>query len=135
MQKNYRSGRLGEEIRKIISSLIIRGELKDPDINPMTSVTAVDVSSDGSYATVYLSVMGTDEDKKATLKALKRASGFIRNNIGKAVKIRHIPELSFKIDTALEYGMHISGIIDSLNKGKSETAGNEKPGEYDNDED
>lgn len=120
MQKNYRSGRLGEEIRKIISNLMLRGDLKDPEIHPLTSVTAVDVSSDGSYATVYLSVMGTEEEKKATLAALKRAAGFIRNHIGKAVKIRHTPELTFKIDTALEYGMHISKIIDDLNKDKKE---------------
>ncbi|MBE6020756.1 MAG: 30S ribosome-binding factor RbfA [Firmicutes bacterium] len=116
MQKNYRSGRLGEEIRKIISTMMMRGDLKDPDISPITSVTAVDVTSDGSYATVYLSIMGTEEEKKATLAALKRAAGFIRNNIGKAVKIRHVPELTFKIDTTLEYGMHISKLIDDLNK-------------------
>ncbi|MBR6701083.1 MAG: 30S ribosome-binding factor RbfA [Firmicutes bacterium] len=116
MQKNYRSGRLGEEIRKIISNMMLRGDLKDPDISPITSVTAVDVTSDGSYATVYLSIMGTDEEKKATVAALKRAAGFIRNNIGKAVKIRHVPELTFKIDTTLEYGMHISKLIDDLNK-------------------
>lgn len=118
MQKNHRSGRLGEEIRKIISNMMLRGDLKDPDINSLTSVTAVDVSSDGSYATVYLSIMGTDEEKKATLKAMKRAAGFIRNRIGKEVKIRHTPELTFKIDTTLEYGMHISKLIDGLKKDK-----------------
>ena len=121
MQKNYRSGRLGEEIRKIISNMMLRGDLKDPDISPITSVTAVDVTSDGSYATVYLSIMGTDEEKKATVAALKRASGFIRNSIGKAVKIRHVPELTFKIDTTLEYGMHISKLIDDLNKGSKKS--------------
>ncbi len=126
MQKNYRSGRLGEEIRKIISNMMLRGDLKDPDISPITSITAVDVSSDGSYATVYLSVLGSEEEKKATLNALKRAAGFIRNNIGRAVKIKHVPELTFKIDTALEYGMHISKIIDDLNKDKSEHGDNDE---------
>ncbi len=126
MQKNYRSGRLGEEIRKIISNMMLRGDLKDPDISPITSITAVDVSSDGSYATVYLSVLGSEDEKKATLNALKRASGFIRNNIGRAVKIKHVPELTFKIDTALEYGMHISKIIDDLNKDKSEYGDNDE---------
>jgi len=126
MQKNYRSGRLGEEIRKIISNMMLKGDLKDPDISPITSITAVDVSSDGSYATVYLSVLGSEEEKKATLNALKRAAGFIRNNIGRAVKIKHVPELTFKIDTALEYGMHISKIIDDLNKDKSEHGDNDE---------
>lgn len=126
MQKNYRSGRLGEEIRKIISNMMLRGDLKDPDISPITSITAVDVSSDGSYATVYLSVLGSEEEKKATLNALKRAAGFIRNNIGRAVKIKHVPELTFKIDTTLEYGIHISKIIDDLNKDKSEHGDNDE---------
>ena len=113
MQKNYRSGRLGEEIRKIISELM-RRELKDPRIDTLTSVTAVEVTSDNSYATVYLSVLGDDEKKKETLDAFKGASGFIRNHIGKSIKIKHVPELIFKIDTSLDYGMHISKIIDEL---------------------
>ena len=126
MQRNYRSGRLGEEIRKIISNMLLRGDLKDPDICPITSITAVDVTSDGSYATVYLSVLGSEEEKKATINAFKRAAGFIRNNIGKAVKIKHVPELSFKIDTALEYGMHISYIIDDLNKDSKKSGENKQ---------
>lgn len=117
MQKNYRSGRLGEEIRKIISDLM-RKELKDPRIDTLTSVTAVDVTSDNSYATVYLSVLGDDEKKRDTLEAFKSAAGFIRNRIGKSVKIKHIPELTFKIDTSLDYGMHISKIIDGLHDGE-----------------
>ena len=120
MQKNYRSGRLGEEIRKIISSMILRGDLKDPDINSLTSITGVEVTSDGSYATVYLSILGSEEEKEAGRAALQRAAGYIRNNIGKAVKIKHVPELTFKIDTALEYGMHIEKILDDLNKGPKE---------------
>ncbi len=120
MQKNYRSGRLGEEIRKIISNMILRGDLKDPDINSLTSITAVEVTSDGSYATVYLSILGSEEEKEAGRAALQRAAGYIRNNIGKAVKIKHVPELTFKTDTALEYGMHIEKIIDELHKGSDE---------------
>ena len=120
MQKNYRSGRLGEEIRKIISNMILRGDLKDPDINSLTSITAVEVTSDGSYATVYLSILGSEEEKEAGRAALQRAAGYIRNNIGKAVKIKHVPELTFKTDTALEYGMHIEKIIDDLHKGSDE---------------
>lgn len=113
MQKNYRSGRLGEEIRRIISDLM-RKELKDPRIDTLTSVTAVEVTSDNSYATVYLSVLGDEEKKRETLEAFKRAGGFIRNHIGRSIKIKHVPELVFKIDTSLDYGMHISKLIDEL---------------------
>ena len=117
MQKNYRSGRLGEEIRRIISELMLK-ELKDPRIDTMTSVTAVEVTSDNSYATVYLSVLGDEEKKRETLDAFHHAGGFIRNHIGKSIKIKHVPELVFKIDTSLDYGMHISKIIDELHEGE-----------------
>ena len=63
MGKGYRQGRLGEEIRKIISSMLLR-ELKDPRLSAMISITAVEVTSDGSYATVYLSVLGQDPSSK-----------------------------------------------------------------------
>lgn len=87
----------------------------------MISVSDVEVSSDGSYATVYLSVMGqnfredaSEEEKKEILAAMKSASGILRREIGRSVKVRHIPELTFKIDSSLEYGRHMSAVIDSL---------------------
>lgn len=119
MAKGYRQGRLGEEIRRIISDLLIRG-LKDPRLSPMVSITAVEVTSDGSYATCYFTVlgMGSEEENEAavaeTLEAFESAKGFIRNEIGRQIKLRHTPELIFKVDRSMEYGRHISGIIDSL---------------------
>ena len=97
-------------------------ELKDPRLKgKMVSVSGVDVSDDGSYATVYLSVLGKsisddadEKEKDDILKAMKSASGVIRREIGKNVKLRHVPELSFKIDNSIEYGRHMSKIIDSL---------------------
>ena len=120
MGKGHRQGRLGEEIRKIISELLLRG-LKDPRLSAMISVTAVEVTSDGSYATVYLSVLGPDPDEEKaqlqqeeTLEAMKSAKGFIRKEIGRQVKLRHVPDLIFRIDKSMEYGRHISKIIDGL---------------------
>lgn len=120
MGKGHRQGRLGEEIRKIISELLLR-ELKDPRLSAMISITAVEVTSDGSYATVYLSVLGTesDEEKAAaqqqdTLDALASAKGFIRREVGRQIKLRHVPDLIFKIDRSMEYGRHIDKIINSL---------------------
>ena len=119
MAKGYRQGRLGEEIRRVISDLLIRG-LKDPRLSPMVSITDVEVTSDGSYATCYFTVlgMGSDEEKETqiqeTLEACGRAKGFIRNEISHSIKLRHTPELIFKVDRSMEYGRHISGIIDSL---------------------
>lgn len=123
MGKGHRAERLGEEIRKIISSMILR-ELKDPRLGAeMVSVTAVEVTSDGSYATVFITVLGLDpkkeEGKEAqedVLAALRSAKGLIRREIGKQVKLRHVPELIFKMDTSMEYGRHIEEIIQNLDK-------------------
>ena len=120
MGKGHRQQRLGEEIRKIISDLLLR-ELKDPRLSKgMVSVTAVEVTSDGSYATVYVTVLGLDtKEENGTIKedvlaALQSAKGLIKREIGKQVKLRHIPELIFKMDTSMEYGRHIEEIIQSL---------------------
>ena len=121
MAKGYRAGRLAEEIRKITGNMLLF-ELKDPRLKgKMVSVSGVDVSDDGSYATVYLSVLGKsisddadEKEKDEILKAMKSASGVIRREIGKNIKLRHVPELSFKIDNSIEYGRHMSKIIDSL---------------------
>ena len=120
MGKGYRQGRLGEEIRKIISDLLLR-EIKDPRLSGMVSVSAVEVTSDGSYATVYVTVLGPtsaegagEEEKEEVLAAFKSAKGLIKREIGRQIKLRHIPELLFKMDNSMEYGRHITKIIDEL---------------------
>ena len=121
MGKGYRQGRLGEEIRKIISELLLR-EIKDPRLTEnMVSISAVEVTGDGSYATVYLSVLGlgsegyaSDEQKEAVLAGFRQAKGLLKREIGRQIKLRHIPELLFKIDNSMEYGSRMSRLIDSL---------------------
>lgn len=115
MAKSYRTGRIGEEIKRVVSTML-RTELKDPRISSLVSITAVDVTEDYSYATIYLSVFGSDEEKADTLAAFKSGAGFIRHELGKQIKIRHVPELIFKIDNSIEYGMHISKIIEEIGK-------------------
>ena len=118
----YRPGRLGEEIRKVISDLLLR-ELKDPRLQEsMVSVTGVEVTRDGSYATVYLTVfkMGEqtelEESKKDVIEAMNSSKGLIRKEIGKHVRVRHTPELIFKMDESLDYGRHIDELIDQVKK-------------------
>ena len=121
MAQSYRKGRLGGEIKKIISELLLK-ELKDPRLtDKMISVTDVEVSADGSYATVYITVLGgsvrddaSRNEKQDAIDGLTKASGFIRKTIGRRVKIRHVPELTFKVDESLEYGRHMSKVLDSL---------------------
>ena len=116
MTKGYRQGRIGEEIRKIISDLLLHG-LKDPRLDSMISITAVDVTSDYSYATVYFSALGADsgnERMKEIEDGFASSQGFIRREIGRQIKLKHVPELIFKADVSEEYGRRIDAIIDTL---------------------
>ena len=121
MGKGYRQGRLVEEIRRIISEMFLR-ELKDPRLNDnMVSVTAVEVTSDGSYATVYLSIFrqAADEEqmeqiKEDVLSAMRSAKGFIKKEIGRQIRLKHMPELIFKIDSSLDYGRHMDEVISKV---------------------
>lgn len=122
MGKGYRPGRLGEEIKKITSDLLLK-ELKDPRLEgSLVSVTAVDVTGDGSIATIYLSALkmgqqdNSKEYKDEILEAMRSCKGVIRREIGKNIKLRHVPDLIFKMDTSLEYGRHIDELIDSVVK-------------------
>ena len=118
MGKGYRQGRLGEEIRRIISELLI----KDPRVaGHMISVSDVTVTSDGSYATCYVSVLNfsKDEEQKRAeeneiLAGLNSAKGVMKKEISRQVKVRHIPELIFKIDHSMDYGRHIEEILDTI---------------------
>ncbi|MEF2244518.1 MULTISPECIES: 30S ribosome-binding factor RbfA [unclassified Paenibacillus] len=110
-----RVGRVSEQIKKELSQ-IIQMELKDPRIGFIT-VTGVETTSDLSQARVYLSVLGNDEQKEATLKALARGTGFLRSELGKRMKLRHTPELLFKFDNSIEYGSRIESLLDEINNG------------------
>ena len=126
--KGHRVGRLGEEIRRIVSNMLLT-EIKDPRLaGKLISVTGVDVTSDGSYATCYVTVLGSSADdkiqeddseeqkqeNKEVLEGLKSASGIIRREVGNQIKIRHTPELIFKIDESMAYGRRIDQVIKEL---------------------
>jgi len=112
-----RVGRVGEQIKKEMSQ-ILQSELKDPRIGFLT-VTGVDVSNDLSQAKVYLSIMGTDQQKEDSLKALAKATGFIRSELGKRIRLRKTPELLFAIDTSIEYGSRIEELLHKLGEGNA----------------
>ncbi len=114
MATSIKQKRLEGIIRKDISD-IIQFQLKDPDVGFIT-VTDVQVSNDHSYATVYVSFLGKKERTMAGLKALNRASGFIRRELSQLLAIRRTPELIFKNDEAMENGRHIDEIIQKINE-------------------
>ena len=127
MASNNRTRKIAEEIRKIVSTMLING-IKDPRINSLVSVTDVEVTSDLSYAYIYVSILGGDEE--STLEGLKSACGYIRREVGKNIKIRHIPEIIFKIDDSLVKGMYMDELIKKVNSGyKSSSEEDEKDGE------
>ena len=110
-----RLSRIAEEIKRVVSQLIQR-EIKDPRISPLTSITKVEVTNDLSYAKIYISVMGNDEDKENTLTGLKSAKGFIRREIGNRIDLRHAPEPVFYLDESIEQSLYISKLIDEVNR-------------------
>lgn len=131
MGRGYRSNRLGEEIRKVISEMLI-SELKDPRLSEaLLSISSVDVTRDGSYATCYVTVLVpkgtgydiTEEEREIhehVLEGLYSAKGLIKKEIGSRIKMRHIPELIFKIDGSMDYGRHISKMLKDLDIGNEE---------------
>lgn len=111
---NYRGGRINEEVRREVSN-IIQNEIKDPRMTAMVSVTSVKVTKDLRYAKVYVSIFSkTDEEKNDTLEALKRASGFIRKEIGIRINLRYNPQIIFELDDSINYGMHIDKLIEKV---------------------
>ena len=114
-----RTSRLNEEVKRIVGD-IIQNELKDPRIPMLTSVTGVEVTKDLRYAKIFVSVFGNEEEKEKCLEGLKSASGFIRKEIGRKIKARYTPEVIFELDKSIEYGMHISKVLQEMKKDDTE---------------
>ena len=127
MASYNRTRRIGEEIRKIVSTMLING-IKDHRINSMVSVTDVEVTSVLSYAYIYVSILGGDEE--STLEGLRNAESYIRREIGRNIKIRHIPQIIFKIDDSLLKGMYMDSLIKKVSQKDQE-----KPHVEDNEND
>lgn len=116
MRKNsIKNTRINGEVQKELSR-IISLEVKDPRINPMTSVVAVEVTPDLKFAKAYISVLGDEESKKSTQDGLKKASPFIRSQLAKRLNLRNTPELTFVMDQSIEYGVNMSKMIEEVNK-------------------
>ena len=94
---------------------IVRGEIKDPRISPLTSVVAVEVAPDLKTCKVYVSVMGSDEDKENTMTGLNSAKGMIRSLLAKRLNMRNTPEITFILDESIEKGIEMMKFIDEVN--------------------
>lgn len=111
MRKNsIKNTRVNSEVQRELSN-IIRGEIKDPRIHPLTSVVMTEVAPDLKTCKAYISVLGDDEAQKNTLEGLKSAVGFIRRQLAKNLNLRNTPEIRFILDQSIEYGVHMSKLI------------------------
>ena len=125
MRKNsIKNTRINGEVRRVLSS-IIQNEIKDPRIHPMTSVVEVEVAPDLKSAKAYISVLGDEEAQKNTLAGLKSAEGYIRRELARTVNLRNTPEIRFIMDQSIEYGVHMSKLIDDINQTSVEEEGDE----------
>ena len=119
MRRGYRQERIGVEIKKVISDMLLR-EIKDPRLSDgMVSITDVEVTRDGSYAKVFLTVYAAEGDTEANARAIEgmeHCKGLIKREIGRRMDLRRVPELLFEIDTSFEYGMRMDALIEKAVK-------------------
>ena len=118
MRKNsIKNTRLNGEVQKVLAD-IIRTEIKDPRVGPVTSVTAVEVATDLKTCKVWICALGDHDAQMDTIAGLESAMGFIRKNLAQTLNLRHTPVFHFILDTSLEYGINMSKLIDEVNKGE-----------------
>jgi ribosome-binding factor A len=102
--------RVNELLRSELSELISR-EIKDPRLAGLISVTEVETTADLRHARVFVSVFGSEEERRSSLQALRSATGFLRHEVAQRVAFRHMPELEFHLDSSLEHGDRIMRLL------------------------
>lgn len=109
---NVRANRIAEQMKKELGEIIGR-KLKDPRIGFVT-ITDVEVSGDLQQAKIFLTVLGDEDNKEATLEGLKKAKGFIRSEIGTRIRLRKTPEIEFEWDESYEHGARIEKLLHEI---------------------
>ncbi len=111
--------RINSEVQREMSQ-IIREDIKDPRVHPLTSVMAVEVTPDLKFAKIFISVFGNEEEKEKTMEGLKKSVAFARMQLAKRMNLRNTPELTFILDESIEYGVNMSKKkIDEVNHKES----------------
>ncbi len=114
MQQSRRPQRLALQIQHEVSMMIFR-DMKDRRIGFVT-VTGVQMSPDLRHARIYVSLMGSEEEKKESLAALNHATGWIRHELGQRIRMKFLPDIAFSTDTSQDYGEHIDKLIDEIHE-------------------
>ncbi len=110
-----RNKRVNKLLREEIS-ILLQSQVKDPRLGNFVTVTEVSTSPDLRYAKIFVSIMGSEEEKGTVLQGLSSASGFLRHELAEHLKLRHIPELSFCRDDSIEQGVHLLQAIERVNQ-------------------
>jgi ribosome-binding factor A len=110
----FRLDRLGEQIREEISAMILGGRIKDPRVSTFLSVNRVEVSGDLGFAKVYVSSFMSAKETKQGVRGLESAAGFIQSTLGKKLRLRQFPHLTFIFDESIKDGFEMVRKIDSL---------------------
>ncbi len=97
-------------------SSIIQGQIKDPRIHPMTSVTSVEVAPDLKTCRAYISVLGDEEALSQTIEGLRSAEGYIRRELASGVNLRNTPQIRFVPDRSISYAIRMSRMIDDVTR-------------------
>jgi ribosome-binding factor A len=105
-----RINRISEEMKREISS-IIQNDLKDPRLPKLISVISANVTKDLRFTKVFVSILGSEEERKDAMSALKSAAGYIRREIGHRMQLRYTPEIHFELDNSIERGVYINKLI------------------------
>ena len=112
-KRSMKNVRINSEVQRELGN-IIRNEVKDPRISPMTTVVTAEVTPDLKYCKAYISVLGSKEAAENTMKGLNSAVGYIRKALAKSVNLRNTPEITFVLDQSIEYGVRMSKLIDDV---------------------
>ena len=116
MRKNsVKNTRVNGEVHRVLAE-VIRSEIKDPRINPMTSVVSVEVAPDLKTCKAWVSVLGDEDSQRDTIEGLKSAEGYIRSLLAKKINLRNTPEIRFILDQSIAYGVSMSQKIDEINR-------------------
>ncbi len=114
MGKN-RVDRLNSLLKEVISEVVIN-DVRNPKVAPLVTVTRVEITPDLQHAKVYISIIGTNEQKTGTIEALQTAAGFIAIHASKKVVMRHFPDLTFKLDSSVDEHLRIDAILNKIHE-------------------
>ena len=118
MAKPSREGHVEETLRRILAATLTT-EAEDPLLAQVT-ISEVRLNRDRTVATVFYTVMGEEDDRRAVSSALSRAGGFLRQRIGEQTRLRSVPELRFRFDSSLDRSFHVEGILERLERERQE---------------